>query len=77
LTLSICQFIAGVDGKPDDDHCYEAGGCLHGGKCHNQCQGYWCECPDREEISSTTLVLAVRRMMTTTGSSRVATQLVA
>ncbi|KAF6027843.1 hypothetical protein EB796_013840 [Bugula neritina] len=37
-----------VDGKPDDDHCYEAGGCLHGGKCHNQCQGYWCECPDRD-----------------------------
>jgi len=37
-----------VNGTPERDWCLMAGGCLNGGTCFNQCDSFWCDCPNRQ-----------------------------
>jgi len=32
------------------DFCRQpGGGCLNGGECYNQCDSFWCKCPNPKE----------------------------
>jgi len=42
---NICPY-----GNPEADYCALVGGCLNGGVCFNQCDGFWCSCANRETI---------------------------
>ena len=42
--------LPGPHGIPDQDWCALVGGCLNGGLCYNQCDGFWCECAHRETV---------------------------
>ena len=41
-------FAVGVNGVPKRDWCALSGGCQNNGICYNQCDDFWCECPNRE-----------------------------
>jgi len=40
---NICE-----NGVPQRDWCALSGGCQNNGICYNQCDDFWCECPNRE-----------------------------
>jgi len=41
-----------VNGAPLDDWCSNAGGCLNGGTCFNQCDSFWCDCGEVNALSA-------------------------
>jgi len=45
---NVCVF-----GQPKQDWCSIYGGCLNGGTCYNQCDDYWCDCPNRSTLGQT------------------------